>query len=144
LFSDFQNITEIVEGRQVNFTSSKWCDNVSKLAKDTVIMNMLYVFLHITQNCQLKASIHLCSSTVFFPLPTFYNKKPYTGTIVVLEFEYSRRNFSYEIYLHCFSWICVAVLYQKRRHFFYCFSDIYRKSQQCLYDITANLYFRML
>ena len=38
-FSDFQNI---VEGRKVNFTSSKWCDNVSKLAKNTVIMNMLY------------------------------------------------------------------------------------------------------
>jgi len=99
-FSDFQNI---VEGRKVNFTSSKWCDNVSKLAKNTVIMNMLYVFLHITQKCQFKPSIHLCSSTIFFPLPTFYNKRPYTGTIVVLEFEYSRRSSSYEIYLQHFS-----------------------------------------
>jgi len=95
LLSDFQNITEIVEESKVNFTFSKWCDNVSKLAKDTVIMYILYVFVHITQKCQFMASKHLCSSTIFFPLPTFYNKRPYSGIIVVLVFEYSRRNVSY-------------------------------------------------
>jgi len=86
LFSDFQNITEIVEENEVNFTFSKWHDNVTQLAKDTVIMDILYIFLHITHKCQFKASKHLCSSTIYFPLPKFYNKKPYSGTIVVLEF----------------------------------------------------------
>ena len=66
-FSDFQNIMEIFEESKVNFAFSNSCDNVSKKAEDTVIMNILYVVLYITQKCRFKACKNMCSSTTFSP-----------------------------------------------------------------------------